>query len=42
MVENLFLSPPKSPSIAELSGLQSLFNIDLVRWFFSQIAIQPG
>lgn len=25
-----------------LSGLQSLFNIDLVRWFFSQIAIHLG
>lgn len=41
MVE-VFLSLPKNPSIAESSGLHPFFDIDLVRRFFSQIAIHPG
>lgn len=37
--KNSFLSLPKNPPIAELSGLHPFFDIDLVRWFFSHMAI---
>lgn len=40
MVEEFILEPAEEPPpIAELSGLHPFFDIDLVRWFFSHMAI---
>lgn len=40
--KNSFLSRPKKPSIAALSGLQPLADMLLTRPFRSHIDIQPG
>ncbi len=42
MVEELVREPPENPSIAELSGLQPFFDINLTERFLAQIAIQSN